>query len=343
MRTSLPVLPDRSPLAAAPHGWYVVTASDALRPGAMLPVRLAGRELLAWRAASGAVTVSDAYCPHLGARFASGGCVKGEHLWCPFHAFEFDATGACVKTGYGTRPPPAARLATLPVIERHGVVHAWLHPAGGAPLFDLPTLDESGWTPWAIAGWDLTSHPQETSENSVDIGHLKLVHGYEDVVALGTRTEGGYLNSKFSFRRRDGVLGKYSRPLDVSADVHLHGLGVSIVETVIPTIGVRTRQCVYSTPTDAGRIHLRIAMSLHIERASTVHPALAVVPAGVARRFALAAAFRQFKTDVRQDFDIWNNKVYVPRPALADGPVGVYRRWTRQFYPPPAAPDAADA
>jgi hypothetical protein len=37
-------------------------------------------------------------------------------------------------------------------------------------------------------------------------------------------------------------------------------------------------------------------------------------------------------TDVRQDFDIWNHKTYLEWPALADGPVGLYRRWARQFH-----------
>lgn len=41
-----------------------------------------------------------------------------------------------------------------------------------------------------------------------------------------------------------------------------------------------------------------------------------------------------FVEDFAKDFPIWENKAYVPRPRLsaADGPVGVYRRWTRQFY-----------
>ncbi|MEZ4393224.1 MAG: Rieske 2Fe-2S domain-containing protein [Polyangiales bacterium] len=343
MRTSLTVLTPRRPLSSLPFGWYVVAASEALRAGSLLRVRLAGHELVAWRSESGVASVSDGYCPHLGASFASGGCVRGEHLWCPFHGFEFDATGACVKTGYGTKPPPAARLPTLPVVERHGVVHAWFHPEGEAPSFELPTLDEAGWTPVRLAGFDLESHPQETSENSVDIGHLAVTHGYENVELLGTRHEGPYLNTRFRFVRRDGIFGRLSRPITSTANVHVHGLGVSIVEVEVESLGIQTRQFVYSTPTDPGRVKLRIGMSMKIERPSTIHPAFALAPTPLVRRFASAAAFREFVADVRQDFKIWNHKVYIPRPALADGdgPVGIYRRWARQFTQSVESSDAA--
>ena len=35
-----------------------------------------------------------------------------------------------------------------------------------------------------------------------------------------------------------------------------------------------------------------------------------------------------------EDVDMWANKAYVPRPALAhgDGPIMQYRRWCEQFY-----------
>jgi hypothetical protein len=45
---------------------------------------------------------------------------------------------------------------------------------------------------------------------------------------------------------------------------------------------------------------------------------------------------------VEEDIPIWNRKVYREAPALSpeDEPVAVYRRWARQFYPPPR--DAGD-
>jgi hypothetical protein len=45
-----------------------------------------------------------------------------------------------------------------------------------------------------------------------------------------------------------------------------------------------------------------------------------------------------YKDDIAQDFAIWENKRYVPRPILArgDGPIMLYRRWAAQFYEAPS-------
>jgi hypothetical protein len=42
--------------------------------------------------------------------------------------------------------------------------------------------------------------------------------------------------------------------------------------------------------------------------------------------------------DVRKDLPIWAHKRRLARPSLVpgDGPIGVYRRFARQFYPPEA-------
>ena len=46
------------------------------------------------------------------------------------------------------------------------------------------------------------------------------------------------------------------------------------------------------------------------------------------------ALLRVYRSELEQDFAIWTHKRYVDLPVLAsgDGPVGLYRRWVRQFY-----------
>jgi phenylpropionate dioxygenase-like ring-hydroxylating dioxygenase large terminal subunit len=140
------------------------------------PFTLAGHSIVLWRTASGLACAADAFCPHLGAHFAHGGTVEGESIRCPFRGFCFDPNGDCVATGYGTTPPRDAKLRVWPVIERHGVLMVWYHPNQEAPSFEPPDVDMEGWTPWRFHRWDLKGHPQETTENSVDIGHLAIIH-----------------------------------------------------------------------------------------------------------------------------------------------------------------------
>jgi hypothetical protein len=52
----------------------------------------------------------------------------------------------------------------------------------------------------------------------------------------------------------------------------------------------------------------------------------------------LVCSTRTARTSVRTwakgAFEVWRHKRFASRPALAagDGPIGLYRQWTRQFY-----------
>lgn len=51
----------------------------------------------------------------------------------------------------------------------------------------------------------------------------------------------------------------------------------------------------------------------------------------IGRGITLAALWHE----VSRDAPFWESKRYLERPALAkgDGPIPLYRRWARQFYP----------
>ena len=76
----------RFPLPRYPTGWFQVAWSDELEPGGVLPPQYFGKDLVLFRAASGAASVLNAHCPHMGAHLGHGGAVEGEGVACPFHA-----------------------------------------------------------------------------------------------------------------------------------------------------------------------------------------------------------------------------------------------------------------
>jgi cholesterol 7-desaturase len=117
------------PLPPYPTGWYAVGLASELSPGAVLSRPFMGGELVVYRTRSGEVRAVPPYCPHLGAHLGHGGRVDGELLICPFHGFAYDTSGACVRTGYGTRPPARARLEPRPLRESSGLLLVW-HGAG---------------------------------------------------------------------------------------------------------------------------------------------------------------------------------------------------------------------
>jgi len=325
-------MPPRYPFPCHPTGWFALATSSELRPGAVLTRALAGEELVLFRDGEGRASALDAYCPHLGAHLGHCGDVESGALRCSFHGFRFDGEGACVATGYGTRPPPKARLRRFHAMERNGFVLVWHDAAGRAPDWEVPVLDERGFSAPQVHRFTLRGHPQETTENSVDVGHLALVHGYREVrTVVAPSARGAYLHARYAMRRFVGVGARLGFDVGTDFDVHVHGLGYSLVELRLPRYGLRLRQHILATPTSGDQIDLRISVSAARPSWS---PAALPVASLIAR-----GVMRMFRHDVAQDFAIWTHKRYVEAPALAagDGPIALYRRWARQFYPEAAA------
>lgn len=311
----------------------MVAFSSELAPGTVLTRRFFGGEVVVYRSQAGDAVVTRPYCPHLGAHLGHGGQVVGETLRCPFHGFRFDATGACVEAYPGKKAPPKCELPVLHSREKNGQIVVFFHPRGEAPTWELPDLPMEGYRPLRFQQFDLAGHPQETSENSVDIGHFAAVHGYEQVTTLRPiAAEGPLLHGHYAMhRRRPGL----SRPLSTDFQVWVWGLGYSVVEARVEEPSFTIRTFVLSTPSSPGRVDLRIALSLgRLESSAALHPLARLAPRALLEPVLERLAMHAYAADVKQDFDIWNHKAYLDRPNLADGdgPVGLYRKWARQFY-----------
>lgn len=326
-----------------PRGWYAVGLSGDVGPRAVLPVRLGGEELVVFRAESGEVNALHAICPHLGAHLGHGGTVVGETVRCPFHAFRFDGSGGCVETGYGLRVPPKAKLRAFPVRERNGVVLVFWGPEGALPDFEIPEIDPTGWTPWHGHVLELAGHPEDIAENSVDVGHFVVVHGYRAVREIqGAEIDGARLHARYGFERPRSFFGQ--SVVRVEFHVHQWGLGYALVEVWVKDLGLEVRQLIMPQPVERDRVRLHLAISVkHVARPASVSPVLRAMPGAWLARLIAPQALRALVADVKQDVPLWEHKQHLPTPALAegDGPIGLYRRWARGFYDGPAVADAS--
>ena len=305
-----------------PVGWYAVATSRDVSAGQVRTVKYFGQELVLYRTESGQPHLSEAYCPHLGAHLGQG-TVEGENLRCPFHGFEFGGDGRCVRTSYEKAVPRKARLGKWPIREHNGYVFTWYHPERQEPGWEVPVMPgpNEGWTPFRTRSMSLRSHPQETSENSVDMGHFVQVHGFGDAwYESELEVEGHVLKGAYGIKYR--LLGDLVEVI-ARFDVRVHGLGFSHVHVQIPRFGAEVNLLVMSSPVDHESIVLRTAAS-----AKSWGPLPATL---LLREFGSISLNRE----VAQDAPIWEAKRYVDRPALAegDGPIGAYRRYCKQFYP----------
>lgn len=121
----------------SPAGWYCLGSVRDLASG---PVKLTlpdGRAFVGYRTDTGRIAVLGGRCCHMGADLGNG-CVKGERIVCPLHAWEFGPDGRCAHIPAGGEIPAFARQTVYPVAELGGQVYFFnraeaLHPM---PFFD---------------------------------------------------------------------------------------------------------------------------------------------------------------------------------------------------------------
>jgi phenylpropionate dioxygenase-like ring-hydroxylating dioxygenase large terminal subunit len=168
--------------------WYVVLQSGELKKGKPLGVLRMGEKMVFWRETSGNPVCQADLCPHRGAALSIG-CLQSETIQCPFHGFEYDATGKCVlvpANGRAAPVPKVLNVKTYPCREAHGFIYIWWgderenYP--DLPWFD--ELDDSFYTSQLKDHWNV--HYSRAIENQLDVFHLPFVHA--STIGRGNRT-----------------------------------------------------------------------------------------------------------------------------------------------------------
>ena len=323
-----------------PEGWYFVTTSKLVRKEKLIQKTWMGKKIVGWCDANGRISVAEAICPHLGADLgpAAGGCIRDGRLICPFHGYEFDATGACVATPFAP-PPRSAMLKVFKTAEFLGLIFAWWSRGVPEPRWQLPDEqpEQAGWSSFRIQTLRFPGHPQETTENAVDLAHLRYVHGYDNVNPVEEMSvDGHFLEARFNFRRIRPIVSAVKLTFDVAARTSIFGLGYSFVEIRERSIGMDARLWVLATPVDGTLIDLTLVSQVReIRNPRRVFAGLGFLPvswrAPIMNRFIAS----QQRDDVMQDVIIWSNKQYQSRPRLcrSDGKIMPFRHYCSQFYP----------
>ena len=344
MRTEATNAPLPSPF---PEGWYFVATRQAVLKAGLIQKTWMGENVVVWCDEDGRVCVAKSVCPHLGSDLgpAAGGRVRDGRLVCPFHGYEFDATGQCVATPFAP-PPRTAKLRVFETREVLGLIFAWWGLGGREPQWSLPSEppDQARWSGFEIKTLRFPGHPQETTENSVDFAHLRHVHGYDDVNPVRVSMDGPFLESRFDFKTKRTIARVATLTFDTSISTHVFGLGYSFVEIREHSIGVDSRLWVLATPVDGKLIDLALVSQVReVRKPRRKIAGLGFLP--VRWRAPLLNKFMvsQQRHDVLQDVVIWSRKQYRSRPRLSasDGKIMPFRRYCAQFYPDPCDIDGS--
>jgi phenylpropionate dioxygenase-like ring-hydroxylating dioxygenase large terminal subunit len=133
--------------------------------------------LVLFENADGEVRCLRDLCIHRGAKLSLG-CVSDGNLRCPFHGWEYDGDGACVKIPQldpEERIPSRARAFAHECVERYGWVWVRLveseHEIPAFPEWDDATFRTAQCIPFE---WAATA--TRMVENFTDFAHLAFVH-----------------------------------------------------------------------------------------------------------------------------------------------------------------------
>jgi phenylpropionate dioxygenase-like ring-hydroxylating dioxygenase large terminal subunit len=165
--------------------WYVAGTAGEITDQ---PVkrRMLGLDFVLFRDSDGDAHCLSNTCIHRGGSLAAGK-VRGKHVQCPYHGWEFDGTGACRKIpslGAKASIPGRARVDAYPVEERYGLVFVFL---GDLPEEERPPIlqipDHEYGPEGPREGWAATTQTfqwdfdyKRSMENGIDPAHNEFVH-----------------------------------------------------------------------------------------------------------------------------------------------------------------------
>lgn len=160
------------------NDWHAVAWSAQLTGAAPEAARLLDENLVVWRNRQGVHAWKD-LCVHRGSRLSTGRVVD-ECLACPYHGWEYDSSGRCVRMpAHPDQPPPArAGVTTYTAKEAYGLVWVCLGNSTRA-LSPFPEWDDSSFRKVFAGPYLYRAHGPRVVENLLDVAHFPFVHaGY---------------------------------------------------------------------------------------------------------------------------------------------------------------------
>jgi len=160
--------------------WIPVLLSEEVPEPDTTPVaiRILGEDLLAFRATSGKVGLTSAYCAHRHAHLFWGRNEE-EGIRCTYHGWKYDTTGQCVDMP--NEPGDLSfkdkiKIRSYPTIDAGGAIWAYMGPPERQP--DLHQLE---WTRVPAENVLVTKRLQENNwaqavEGGIDSSHISYLH-----------------------------------------------------------------------------------------------------------------------------------------------------------------------
>jgi len=161
-----------------PNQWYAVMDSSQVRSKPVGVVRM-GEKLVFWRHSTSKVICFRDKCVHRGVQLSKGR-IMNDHLQCPFHGLEYDASGRVTRipaNGRNTTVPDRFSVNSYPTHEAYDFIWIWWgeNPPAGLkrPCF-FNDIEKDFSYEQVYDHWN--THYSRAIENQLDVAHLPFVH-----------------------------------------------------------------------------------------------------------------------------------------------------------------------
>ena len=167
-------------MSKALNVWYIAAESRELKAKPIART-IADREVVLFRDESGKAAALFDRCPHRNVQL-SGGKVVGGRLQCPYHGWEFNAEGRCVRVPAQPelkRIPEGACTPSIPLKEQQGYLWIWhgnRPPEADEQPFFIPNFNVHGWG-WGRLQCSIKNSVKNSIENFIDCPHTGYIHG----------------------------------------------------------------------------------------------------------------------------------------------------------------------
>ncbi len=254
--------------------WYWAAKSDELGE-TLLHRRMLGQDFVLFRDSRGAAHCLSDVCVHRGGSLVHGKR-KGDCVECPYHGWQFNGDGVCTRIpsmGPDAKIPARAKVDSYPVVERYGLVFAFLGDLPEAerpPIMDIPEFGKEGWREtYQVFEWDFDY--KRSIENGIDSAHNEFVHTTHiaqnladehyivpDIDLLDTEWGTGFYSRMPAQPLTEERMRKESgREKEAEITVGTGHHGPSCLWTYIhPSETMKIHQYLLETPVDAGRTRL---------------------------------------------------------------------------------------
>lgn len=181
--------------------WYPLALSRDIAPGTSAGTRVEGHEFVVWRDSKGKAHVWEDRCPHRGMKM-SFGFVRGDHIACLYHGWEYDTEGQCrnIPAHPDLKVPETIKIPRFAITEAGGMIWGCFNevdgdlppapvlPTATTPLRSLFIVCPARLVPGLIASTTFEDKaPQVISKSArildIRLGDIDLIAALQDVAS----------------------------------------------------------------------------------------------------------------------------------------------------------------